>query len=158
MKRTKNHNTVSHSDIVDLNHKAGWEWFGDLDDQPLATQATPVSAAQPTAATVHTQTVTQAAPVSVPAPIAPVAAMQASPVSVSAATQTTAQPLSVESVLQIFLNAKTESEIAGYASDCPVPVWLNWLIKLAPKRLDVDSRMDVRAIFATLGPVERSST
>ena len=55
-------------------------------------------------------------------------------------------------LLQLFKAAKSPSEVYAYASDVPVPVWLDWFVKLSPKKVEMKGQMDVRAVFANLGP------
>jgi hypothetical protein len=58
-------------------------------------------------------------------------------------------------LLQLFKVAKSPSEIYAYASDVPVPVWLDWFVKLSPKKVEMKGQMDVRAVFANLGPAAK---
>jgi len=61
----------------------------------------------------------------------------------------------VEDLLRLFKAAKRPAEIFAYASDCSVPVWLDWFVKLSPKKVNVSGKMDVRAVFANLGPAQK---
>jgi hypothetical protein len=63
-----------------------------------------------------------------------------------------ADPITLETALSIFQTAKTANEILAYANDCSTPVWLDWLIKLTPKQVNIKGQVDVRAAFLNLGP------
>jgi len=65
--------------------------------------------------------------------------------------------LSIDSIVEIFKMAKEPAQILGYAKDCSVPVWLDWLVKLSPKQVKLGGQVDIRAVFANLGPQRRGA-
>lgn len=68
------------------------------------------------------------------------------------------KPLSVDNILSIFQSAKQPTEILSYAKDCSTPVWLDWIIKLTPKKINHSGQIDLRAAFVNLGPPKKCST
>ena len=63
--------------------------------------------------------------------------------------------LDIDGIIKLFQTAKAPGEILCYAKDCSVPVWLDWMVKLSPKKFSGSVNMDVRGVFANLGPVAK---
>ena len=58
----------------------------------------------------------------------------------------------LEDIQNIWLSSRSPAEIAFQAQTMPFGVWMDYAIKLSPKKVDVKGQMDVRAVFANLGP------
>jgi hypothetical protein len=63
---------------------------------------------------------------------------------------------SLDEIRNIWLSARSPSEVSVQARTMPFGVWMDYAIKLSPKNVNVKGQFDIRAAFATLGPVRRS--
>lgn len=61
----------------------------------------------------------------------------------------------LEDVRNIWLAARSPQEIALQAQTMPFGVWMDYMIKLTPKQLDVKGQIDMRAAFVNLGPPQK---
>lgn len=95
------------------------------------------------------------------APLPPTASPMVSP---SAASPSTPSPIAellkqpvrtLEDIAAVFRSAMTPAKLMAYAQDCPTPIWLDWMIKLSPKQIKLDGKVDIRAAFINLGPPNR---
>lgn len=80
----------------------------------------------------------------------------ANPSDSAAITESSGELLSVDNILSIFQSAKQPTEILSYAKDCSTPVWLDWIIKLTPKKINHSGQIDLRAAFINLGPPQKA--
>jgi hypothetical protein len=63
---------------------------------------------------------------------------------------------SIDSIRELWLAARSPSEVAVQAKTMPFGVWMDYAIKLSPKNVNVKGQFDIRAAFASLGPVRRT--
>jgi hypothetical protein len=61
----------------------------------------------------------------------------------------------IDSIRHLWLSARSPSEVAVQAKTLPFGVWMDYAIKLSPKNVNVNAKIDMRAVFAKLGPVKK---
>jgi hypothetical protein len=89
------------------------------------------------------------ASVASPSPALPAPSPSASP----SIAELLKQPVrTLEDIAAVFRSAMTPAKLMAYAQDCPTPIWLDWMIKLSPKQIKLDGKVDIRAAFINLGP------
>lgn len=59
---------------------------------------------------------------------------------------------SLEDIRSIWLSARSPQEIAVQAATMPFGVWMDYVIKMTPKQVDIKGQIDMRAAFVNLGP------
>ena len=64
-------------------------------------------------------------------------------------------PIKLEKIRSVLLNSKTADEIATEASMMPVGMWLDLVVKLMPKNIQVSGDINFQHMLADLGPIDK---
>ena len=68
-----------------------------------------------------------------------------------------AVPMKLEKIRAAFLNSKTAAEVTAAAGNMPVAMWLECVIKLMPKNVQVTGSVDFTHMLAGLAPIDRDA-